>query len=203
MNAPTDDTTPLEPKRNRWSLSMWLTAIAVFVFVAVVAVTQFHLFDIAMRERAERVRCCTNIKMLFLGMAMYADDYNGRTPADAADPTLLGCMLLVIKYVPQATALHCPSDTRPGDFAERHTNKLAMANISYSYVPNLKWRNTPDSAILMDRIYSTSKGSKWPSDGNHGKKGGNIGFNDGHVEWQTGLPSALKDQDGYKVVLSP
>ena len=81
--------------------------------------------------------------------------------------------------------------------------RLTTLNISYSYVPNLKWHDVSDSPLIVDRIYTTSKGSAWPSGGNHGDEGGNVGFIDGHVARQTTLPTALKDENGKEVVLSP
>ncbi|HUJ72194.1 MAG TPA: hypothetical protein VLZ30_08105 [Verrucomicrobiae bacterium] len=124
---------------------------------------------------------------------------------DSANPTLVGSMQLLSNVSPafSARVLYCPSDKRPGARPEADFKKLTTLNISYSYVPNLKWLDTPDSPLIMDRIYTTSKGNKWPSDGNHGSVGGNVGFNDGHVAWQNALPAALKDKDGKEVVLSP
>ena len=61
----------------------------------------------------------------------------------------------------------------------------------------------PDSIIALDRIYVTAAGSSWPTTGNHKDMGGNILFNDGHVDFCTNLPSALKDKDGKEIVLSP
>ena len=82
-------------------------------------------------------------------------------------------------------------------------NRLTTLNISYSYVPNVNWQTNLGSPVFLDRIYSTAKGSAWSTDGNHGAEGGNIGFNDGHAEWNERLPAALKDKDGKEVVLSP
>jgi prepilin-type processing-associated H-X9-DG protein len=122
---------------------------------------------------------------------------------DSSNPTLVGSMKLLSNIVTTAKIFHCPSDTRPGARAETNFQKLTTLNISYSYVPNLKWQDTPDSPLIVDRIYSTAKGDAWPSDGNHGTNGGNVGFNDGHVSWNSTLPAALKDKTGKEVVLSP
>jgi hypothetical protein len=122
---------------------------------------------------------------------------------DAAQPTLVGSMQLLSNVLTTATVLYCPTDKRPGARAEADFKKLTALNISYSYVPNLTWQDSPDSPIFLDRIYSTSKGSVWPSNGNHGDKGGFVGFNDGHASWANSLPYALKDKDGKEVVLSP
>ncbi len=122
---------------------------------------------------------------------------------DSANPTLVGSMRLLSNVLMSVKVFHCPEDHRPGATAARDYETLTTLNISYSYVPNLKWQDKPDSPLILDRIYSTTKGSAWPSDGNHGDKGGNVGFIDGHVAWQSRLPAALKDKDGKEVVLSP
>ena len=105
--------------------------------------------------------------------------------------------------VSSAKVFHCPGDHRTGAQAEPDFKKLTILNISYSYVPNLNWQDTPDSPVIMDRIYSTKSGSRWPAGGNHGTRGGLVGFNDGHTSWQSMLPYDLKDKTGKQVVLSP
>jgi prepilin-type processing-associated H-X9-DG protein len=159
--------------------------------------------DSEARSASRRANCLSNEKQITLAIAMYADSNGGRCPMDSANPTLVGSMKLLSNVLTSAKVFHCPDDTRPGAHAATDYESLTALNISYSYVPNLKWQDTPDSPLILDRIYSTAEGSEWPSDGNHGSKGGNIGFNDGHVAWQSRLPAALKDKDGKEVVLSP
>ena len=113
-------------------------------------------------------------------------------------------MQLLSNVLSSAKVLYCPSDRRAGARPEADFKKLTTKNISYSYVPNLKWQGSmPDSIMALDRIYVTAAGSSWPTTGNHKDMGGNILFNDGHVDFCTNLPSALKDKDGKEIVLSP
>jgi len=147
--------------------------------------------------------CFSNLKQIGLAIAMYSDSYQGRCPMDSANPTLVGSMQLLSNMLPSATMFYCPHDQRPDAHAEADFKKLTTKNISYSYVPNLKWGDTPDSPLVLDRIYATSAGSEWPKNGNHKVQGGNVCFNDGHVAWNLRLPSALKDKNGNLVVLSP
>jgi prepilin-type processing-associated H-X9-DG protein len=156
-----------------------------------------------MRDKARRANCLSNLKMIGLSIAMYADEYQGRCPMDSANPTLLGSMQLLSNILTSSDLLHCGNDLRPSVREETDWRKVTLSNISYSYVPNLIWQSTPDSALAADRIYSTSAGSSWPSGGNHKGQGGNILFNDGHVAWNNRLPSALKDKNGRETVLSP
>ncbi|HVM60341.1 MAG TPA: hypothetical protein VMV72_05675 [Verrucomicrobiae bacterium] len=154
-------------------------------------------------QLALRAVCLNSEKQILVAMTLYADDNQGRLPMDSTNPTLVGSMKLLSNVFPKAMMFYCPDDHRPGARAEADFNKLTTLNISYSYVPNLKWQDTSDSPVILDRIYSTTNGSTWPADGNHGGKGGNVGFSDGHVRWLTTLPCALKDKNGRQVVLSP
>jgi hypothetical protein len=122
---------------------------------------------------------------------------------DSAKPKLVGSMKLLSNVCGSAEFLYCPDDARWGAKPEEDFGKLTVNNISYSYVPNLVWQDSPDSILALDRIYSTSAGHAWPGRGNHMGRGGCVLFNDGSVKWLTNLPSALKDKDGRKVVLSP
>jgi prepilin-type processing-associated H-X9-DG protein len=154
-------------------------------------------------HRHTRIECASNLKQIGLAMAMYSGSYQGRYPMDSTNPTLVGSMQLLSNILPSATVLYCYGDRRPGAHPEPDFRKLTTNNISYSYVPTLKWPDTPDSTLMADRVYATSAGSRWPQDGNHKGLGGNILFNDGHVSWLNELPSALKDKNGKQVVLSP
>jgi prepilin-type processing-associated H-X9-DG protein len=145
-----------------------------------------------------------NQKTILLAVAMYAEANKGWCPVDSAtNPTLVGSLQLLSNVLGSAEVLYCPDDTRPGAHAASDFNALTISNISYSYVPNLKWQDTPDSPLIMDRIYSRAAGSRWVADANHHGRGGNVGFNDGHVQWCPVLPAALKDDSGRQVVLSP
>jgi prepilin-type processing-associated H-X9-DG protein len=122
---------------------------------------------------------------------------------DSVRPTLVGSMQLLSNVLTTAKVLYCPDDHRPGARPEADFKKLTTLNISYSYVPNLIWLDTPDSPVFLDQMYSTAKGNVWPTNGNHESRGGNVGYNDGHVSWNNFLSAALKDKDGKEVVLSP
>ena len=70
---------------------------------------------------------------------------------DSTNPTLVGSMQLLSNTLTSAKTLYCPSDKRPGARAEADSKKLTSLNISYSYVPNLKWQDTPDSPLVINR----------------------------------------------------
>jgi len=112
-------------------------------------------------------------------------------------------MQLLSNVLPSASVFYCARDPRKDARPESDFAKLTVKNISYSYVPNLRWQDTPDSPLMSDRIYTTSLGDRWPTNGNHTGQGGNVLFNDGHVAWNLTLSAALKDKDSKQVVLSP
>ena len=177
-------------------------------FILILASLSMFWLTIGTRHRPEapkRALCFGNLKEFALALAMYADRYDGRLPMDSVTPTLVGSMKLLSNVSNSAKFLHCPSDKRPGAKAEENFSKLTISNISYSYVPNLIWQDAPDSIIAADRIYDTSAGTSWPQDGNHTYRGGggHVLFNDGHVAFESNLPSALKDKNGKQTVLSP
>ena len=164
------------------------------------------------REPARRANCMSNVKQIGLAMAMYAERYQGRLPLDdAASPTLLGSLKLLSNDLTSAKVFTCPSTKRQ---PVSSYDELGTSNISYSYVPNLVWHSrqstNPPSIVVLDRIgNSTAAGSRWPKNSNHRwysekhPDGGNVVFTDGHVEFCETLPSALKDNNGKEVVLSP
>ena len=166
------------------------------------------------REISRRVDCLAHLKQLGLAAAMYAETNQGRCPTDSKAPTLVGSWQLLSNYMGSATILICPSDRR-GFRAAEPLDVLTAKNISYSYVPSMIWPPAEsDSALALDRIDATTKGSQWPASGNHGPRplweldftgvrGGNVLFCDGHVEFHKTLPSDLKDKDGRLRVLSP
>jgi prepilin-type processing-associated H-X9-DG protein len=148
--------------------------------------------------------CVGNLKQIGLATAMYAELYEGQCPVDSANPTLVGSMQLLSNFLTSASVLYCPTDHRPGARPESDFRKLTVLNISYSYVPNQLFTNVDSNVIIaLDRIYSTSEGSFWPSQGNHDGKVCNVLFNDCHIQGYRSLPSSLKDKDGKEVVLSP
>lgn len=183
----------------RKKLVYWLSVLGLVVLIILLLLPPRR----TTRSPGIRETCLSNLKQLALALAMYSDQNHGRLPIDSATPTLVGSMKLLSNVVTSASFLHCPNDARPGAKAEANFSKLTTLNISYSYVPNLIWQDRPDSIVALDRIGSTLAGSTWPKSGNHEGRGGNVAFIDGHVQWCTNLPSALKDKDGREVVLSP
>ena len=201
------------PENSTRPFCMTLAQMSAFLVVGVLLVALAAPTLRGFREKQSRAQCLSNLKELGLAMAAYGHSYQGRCPMDGPQPTLAGSFQLFSKpycgggnwAISNAfPVMWCPTDRRPGATRYNGVGVLAASNISYSYVPGLVWQDvTPDSPLILDRIYATRKGDRWPRNGNYRAAGGNVLYLDGHADWQVSLPSDLKDRLGHAIVLSP
>ena len=99
----------------------------------------------------------------------------------------------------------CPSDSGKTPKATFNSGNAlaggASGNISYGYIAGgvaaggaITWQDSPDSIIAFDRdIAGNALNSAWTAGSPHKTDGGNLVFNDGHVEFKTKLPSRVVD----------
>ena len=192
------DTNP-EPRKGI-GCAAWAVLAGVLIILAMMLFPQLS----SLHGVSRRANCLSNLKILGLGIAMYADLNQDRLPMDAANPTLAGSLRMMSNTLPSVRILACPTAVskrivRPAE----DWSSLTAKNISYMYVPNLIWQSNVDLMVALDKTDCVHSNCQWPASGNHGDAGGNILFNDGHVSFYVRLSADLKDKDGVERFLSP
>lgn len=146
--------------------------------------------------------CQKNLQRLFIALEIYATDHQNAFPAKPGARTAGEALdSLVPRYTADTASFFCPAvrvgPTPSGESIARH-------KISYAYYVGLQ--KSPATAPLMsdEQVNATTKpvGAQVFSitgaapGNNHGKRGGNVVFTDGHAE--TSPPRAA-----FSLVLPP
>jgi prepilin-type processing-associated H-X9-DG protein len=142
--------------------------IPIIVIIAMMAAMLLPALGRA-RDMARRALSASNLKDIGLSLLIYSKDNEEQLP-----PTLMG---LYPKYVEKADVFWCPSDRdpKPTDITNNAVDGINSARISYQYNSGY---NISDSANIP-LVWDNGCGSL---EDNH-RKGGNVLYLDGHVEW--------------------
>lgn len=175
------------------------TLVELLVVIGIIAVLISILLPTLSRarEQANRTACLANLRSLGQAMIMYANDHQDRLPngnpkSTVNDYAAVNTVLIALNdvYLKAPGVFHCAADEDPvpdrivsGDYINEDS-----ARISYDFY-SVWW--APENGPKLPRInhaplaWDLSGGATTPAgDQNHGIKGGNVLFADGHADWQ-------------------
>lgn len=184
------------------------TLIELLVVIAIIAILAAILFPVfaRAREKARQASCSSNVKQIMLGVTMYAQDYDERTPANGDVLAGRGYVEVLEPYIKNQNLWNCPSI----DKGTWYRCSGVWLESSYGWTYNYLGRKlgqfqTPSQTALCAETgmhcalqfiadngaggFKLDDNTKWwvasiaggQEDLHNG--GCNLGFVDGHVKW--------------------
>lgn len=160
------------------------------------------------QEGARRTVCLSNLRQLGMAMITYADQHKGRLPNSnppntAYDYDAINAVLVALndRFINSPKSFHCPSDQDPvpdrivtADYSLPNSARVSYDFYSVTWMPEFgpKLVRIPEAPLAWD----LNGGDPAPvnKDRNHGTRGGNVVYGDGHADWQ---PQATWDDGNW------
>jgi prepilin-type N-terminal cleavage/methylation domain-containing protein/prepilin-type processing-associated H-X9-DG protein len=171
-------------EKNGFSLVELLIVLALMIILT----TMLWGFGSASHQHAEQKACQQNLSKIYVALQIYANDFGGRLPENAAAKTSEEALgVLVPRYTVDTSIFICPGGR---DRALPAGEPFGKRKISYAFYMGLRLTNTQD-ALMSDRQVDTNPKNAGdcafsttgkPPGNNHHKYGGNFLFCDGHLE---------------------
>lgn len=189
----------------RYRQGSGFTLVELLVVIGIIAVLIGLLLPAVSRarEQGNRTKCLANLRSLGQAMYLYAMDFRDRLPngnfrgsaqADEGDQVLVS---LARNYLGASKTFYCPSDrdSAPQVIDNNYISFPNSARVSYDFF-SLYW--LPEYGPVLPRLrgraplaWDLGVGLIPDEMQNHGIKGGNVVWADGHCGWLD-----VKDWDG-------
>lgn len=183
------------------------TLIELLVVVAIIGILIAILLPVLnrTRESARRAQCASNLKQIVTGLVIYSNENNDAFPSDTAyagaSPAMKALNLIYPEYVSNRGTFNCPSDSNSGENTAGITEDSAftLAQCSYGYDrAHNRVVGEAGVAILADRPPADPVSNQTDNSPNHGGRGQNVAYIDGHVEYVTTPQAGWYFSDGTR-----